>query len=509
MRTRSAKIRLFAALLVGLGATLTATTPAVAAETADALPFKLGDNIVQVGCTWNNGCYGGYHTGTLAPAIDFLTPVGTAVYAAGPGTVVSANGSCTTNCDDRGRFVEISHPDGRHSRYLHLSSVTKASGAVGRGDLIGYSGDTMANGVPHLHYDETIGGSKVDPGSMSAKHGNSTVSYPSDLNSSYTSWSHVPQRTRYVWSDGVGGGEPVPASKRADIVVTGSDNIWAVATSNGSSFEGSGHWLTGWGKGDWTGFADVNGDGKSDVVVHDPAARAFKVALSNGAGSFNGAGTWFSDWGIGDWTGLADVTGDGKADLITNDGSVWLVAFSTGSSFTGFGVGLNGWPKGDWAGLADANGDGKADIIVHDPINATFSVAISGGTGMFGSPGTGTWLWGWGSGDWVGVADITGDKKADLVVHGPDDKWAVATSSGSSFMGFGIGLDNWGKGDFTALADANGDGKADIIVHNPQNATFAVAISGGSGYFGSPGTGVWLSGWGAGSWAAAGDVNNN
>lgn len=195
---------------------------AYGAETADWLPFKLGNGVVEIGCTWSpNGCGLPNHT-DAQKGIDFIVPVGTPVYAPGPGTVVAAS-NCS--CDTRGKYAEIAHPDGRRSRYLHMSSVTRSAGnAVNRGDLIGYSGDTMANGVPHLHYDEWIGGTKVDPGSMKARHGSNIVQYPNQFG--YTSWNQVPAWSdKFVYNDSYDAPAPPAWNGVGNAVFAGSDRL--------------------------------------------------------------------------------------------------------------------------------------------------------------------------------------------------------------------------------------------------------------------------------------------
>ena len=177
---------------LGFCALLVCATSAYAAETADWLPLK-GTYSNAIGCTWGDsgGC-SGVHTG--GPAIDFIVPVGTPVYAAGPGTVTSYGGCDATNspgCNGgAGNYIVVSHPDGRQSRYLHLKSRVKTSGSVSRGALIGYSGNSGGSSVAHLHYDELVNGSRVDPGPMKAVHGTSLKQYPQALG--YDSWSSVP-----------------------------------------------------------------------------------------------------------------------------------------------------------------------------------------------------------------------------------------------------------------------------------------------------------------------------
>lgn len=203
-RPRVVSLAAVAALLL----VLVGVKPAWAEETPNWLPFKVGSGVVEVGCTWNNGCDGDYHgTSGLGPSIDFIAPVGTEVYAAGAGTVVAANNTChpteSPGCSGgRGRYIEIAHADGRHSRYLHLSEATVTSGDVSRGQLIGKVGNSGGSPVAHLHYDETVNGSKVDPGTMTAKHGDTLVQYPHKLGTTYDSWDDVPSwSNKFVVND--------------------------------------------------------------------------------------------------------------------------------------------------------------------------------------------------------------------------------------------------------------------------------------------------------------------
>lgn len=172
----------------GCSNTSTARPPAAQRETADWVPFK---GTVRMGRTWD------HPNGHAFPSVDFQVPAGRSirVYAAGPGTVFASGGDCpdtnpsghNAGCNGgNGNFVDIIHPDGRRSRYLHLreGSVVVVPGQhVCRGCLIGRSG-WSGNVVPpgpggaHLHYEELIGYTLVPPGRMLAQGPSGQVSYP-------------------------------------------------------------------------------------------------------------------------------------------------------------------------------------------------------------------------------------------------------------------------------------------------------------------------------------------
>lgn len=95
-----------------------------------------------------------YHKG-----VDWATPVGTPVYASSGGTVAKAGWG-----SGYGYVVYINHPDGRQTRYAHLSKVQVSVGqTVSQGDKIALSGNTGVSSGPHVHFEILIGGKQVNP----------------------------------------------------------------------------------------------------------------------------------------------------------------------------------------------------------------------------------------------------------------------------------------------------------------------------------------------------------
>lgn len=91
--------------------------------------------------------------------VDWATPTGTPVYASSAGTVTRAGWLGTY-----GYVVFIDHPDGRQTRYAHLSRVQVSVGQkVKQGDRIALSGNTGNSTGPHLHFEMLINGVRVDP----------------------------------------------------------------------------------------------------------------------------------------------------------------------------------------------------------------------------------------------------------------------------------------------------------------------------------------------------------
>lgn len=91
--------------------------------------------------------------------IDWATPTGTAVMASSNGRVTRAGW-----LGSYGYVVYISHPDGRETRYAHLSKILVSAGqTVKQGQKIALSGNTGRSTGPHLHFEMRVGGSPVNP----------------------------------------------------------------------------------------------------------------------------------------------------------------------------------------------------------------------------------------------------------------------------------------------------------------------------------------------------------
>ena len=98
-------------------------------------------------------------TPAMHAGIDFRATPGTAIRAAGAGTVVKAgwNGGY-------GRMVEIDHGNGLSTRYAHMSRIRVRQGdRIDTGDVVGEVGSSGRSTGPHLHYEVRRNGNAVDP----------------------------------------------------------------------------------------------------------------------------------------------------------------------------------------------------------------------------------------------------------------------------------------------------------------------------------------------------------
>ncbi|NUB45500.1 hypothetical protein GEU84_013965 [Fertoebacter nigrum] len=244
----------------------------------------------------------------------------------------------------------------------------------------------------------------------------------------------------------------------------------------------------GWAAGAPRYLADVNGDQMTDIVGF---SNGVEVALATDAGSFDDPVSWSADFGLQQgWLAenllLADVNGDGKSDVVAMNQQTQSVnvALSTGTAFDGTGWDQNyanfaatsQWGPDTPRMLADVNGDGLDDLVgFADEVQ----VGLSTGTG-FAPPAT--WSTDFGSPNWDQTTprmmmDVNGDGLAD-VVGVNDGGVQIAQSTGAGFVpgGWdqaslnGLGLAQGGTADETSrqIVDVNADGMMDMLAITPN-----------------------------------------
>ncbi|MCD7805709.1 MAG: peptidoglycan DD-metalloendopeptidase family protein [Lachnospiraceae bacterium] len=131
----------------------------------EAVP-KIVERGTQVPPTYIKPVYGGTLSsgfgarwGTTHKGVDWAVPVGTTVYASSGGTVTRAGWSSSY-----GYCIYIQHPDGKETRYAHLSRLLVSVGdTVVQGQSIALSGNTGNSTGPHLHFEIRVNGVAVNP----------------------------------------------------------------------------------------------------------------------------------------------------------------------------------------------------------------------------------------------------------------------------------------------------------------------------------------------------------
>jgi hypothetical protein len=228
--------------------------------------------------------------------------------------------------------------------------------------------------------------------------------------------------------------------------------------------------------------ADVNGDGRPDLLVTDNGGSV-NVLLGNGDGTFQAPVAYNSGGSPARWVAVADLNGDGKPDLaVANFSNTVGVLLGNGDGTfqpaVTYASSSSGATGPDFVALADVNSDGKPDIVVINLIGGNSltkqaSVLIGNGDGTF-QPAVG-----YSTGGQipvsVAVADVNGDGKPDLLIA---NEWASDQDTSLGSVGVLIGngdgtfespvaLDSGGSlAHSVAVEDVNGDGKPDVVVSN-------------------------------------------
>jgi VCBS repeat-containing protein len=158
----------------------------------------------------------------------------------------------------------------------------------------------------------------------------------------------------------------------ADVVAGGLDsNSVAILFNDGSGVFGTPSvYATGGVHPGSIALADVDGDGSVDIVTANSGSDNVSVLLNDGAGGFGAANLYSVGSVPGDPVdvAVADMNGDGKVDIVTSNFASDDMSVLLGDGNGGFGlptiVDVN---AGDFAvslALADVDGDGTSDIAV-------------------------------------------------------------------------------------------------------------------------------------------------
>ncbi len=217
--------------------------------------------------------------------------------------------------------------------------------------------------------------------------------------------------------------------------------------------------------------ADLNGDGRIDLVVDTYFSSGLRTMLGTGGGAFAAPVVLSTDWWAYSEVRVTDITGDGIADIVGKAVTVIHVRAGLGNgTFAPLREYVVPWPSDGGSGLAvgDFNGDGRPDVAVTNSRNAPLSRIWVLHQTPAGSLGIAVPLATLDLAEMVDAADMNLDGRMDLVtahtgwdyagvyLQQPDGTFAAEQLEyiGRWYFHGSSGLD---------LGDINGDGRPDIV----------------------------------------------
>jgi hypothetical protein len=242
---------------------------------------------------------------------------------------------------------------------------------------------------------------------------------------------------------------------------------------------------------------DINSDGALDLAITGGERDAIDIYFGVGDGRFNRApGSPFLVSASTEFiTGLqlVDINEDGKLDIVTTSNQRNSFSVLLGNGRGGLAPGpTTTFPAGQGRyafAFGDLDGDGHLDVVT----------ANSGG-GLSSEPCNVVVLRGDGKGSfkkltethvppgtrWIALGDLNGDQRRDLALNHNGDQLSILLNQGGGMFTSGSTYD-LGAGAFAVtVADVDQDKRNDLIVATADSVT--VLLNGKNGFASAPGS---------------------
>ncbi len=230
---------------------------------------------------------------------------------------------------------------------------------------------------------------------------------------------------------------------------------------------------------------DVNRDGHTDLITANSGTNTLSVLTNDGHGGFALASS--PTVGSGPYAVVAvDANEDGHVDLACVNSASNSVSVLRKDVSGNFGLAATVAVGSSPSGLVatDVNGDAHVDLVTANSGASSFSVLTNDGRGLFAlasSPAAGT------RPKAVVAADANDDGRPDLFAVGTSGpgahKLVVLTNDGHGGFALSATADVGVDPQAVAVADLNQDGHMDVVTANYGAATLSVLTNTGHGGF--------------------------
>ena len=238
----------------------------------------------------------------------------------------------------------------------------------------------------------------------------------------------------------------------------------------------------------WVAIADIDGDGKPDLVEVNSSGNTVSVLRSTASSGNVGSGSFATkiDFGTGITprsVAIGDIDGDGKPDLVVNNISSSTISVFRNTSTNGnisfatrVDYATNSGPYG--IAISDLDGDGKMDVVVSNYNSNNLSIyrnlstvgSISFASNLDIATGANPLFLSIGDVDNDGISDIAVANAGSSTVSVLRNLSNIGTLSFATKVDFATGATPYG----VAIGDIDGDNIADLAVVNYGASTVSV-----------------------------------